>query len=61
MSERYIDYLKREHARLDAELEQANKQIGPDQILIARLKKLKLSVKDQIAWYERPMRRDRAA
>jgi len=61
MSERYIDYLKREHARLDAELEQANKQIGPDQMLIARLKKLKLSVKDQIAWYERPMRRDRAA
>jgi hypothetical protein len=61
MSERFIDYLKREHSRLDAELEQANKQIVPDQMLIARLKKLKLAVKDQIVWHERPMRRDRAA
>ena len=61
MSERYIDYLKREHSRLDAEIEHANKQIVPDQMLISRLKKLKLAVKDQIAWHERPMRRERAA
>lgn len=61
MSERYIDYLKREHSRLDAEIEHANKQIVLDQMLILRLKKLKLAVKDQIVWQERPMRRDRAA
>lgn len=61
MSERYIDDLKREYSRLAAELEQANRQIVSDQMLISRLKKLRLAVKDQIAWHERPMRRDRAA
>jgi hypothetical protein len=33
----------------------------PDQMTIARLKKLKLAIKDQITWHERPMRHDRAA
>jgi Protein of unknown function (DUF465). len=61
MSDRFIDYLKREHARLESELARAVRQIVPDQMLIARLKKLKLAVKDQIAWHERPMRADRAA
>ena len=61
MSDKYIDYLKREHARLESELERANRMVVPDQMTIARLKKLKLAIKDQITWHERPMRRDRAA
>jgi hypothetical protein len=61
MSDRYIDYLKREHARLENELDRASRAMAPNQLTIARLKKLKLAVKDQIAWHERPMRADRAA
>jgi len=61
MSDRYIDYLKREHARLESELHRETRQPAPNQMAIARLKKLKLAVKDQIAWHERPMRADRAA
>lgn len=61
MSDRYIDYLKREHARLESELDGARSQTVPDQMTIARLKKLKLAIKDQITWHERPMRHDRAA
>jgi len=61
MSDRYIDYLKREHARLENELDRANRHMAPNQLAIARLKKLKLAVKDQIASHERPMRADRAA
>jgi hypothetical protein len=61
MSDRFVEYLEREHARLESELARASRQMVPDQMLIARLKKLKLAVKDQIAWCERPMRRDRAA
>ena len=61
MSDRYIDYLRREHARLENELDRASRQMAPDQLAIARLKKLKLAVKDQIAWHERPMSAERAA
>jgi hypothetical protein len=61
MSDKYVAYLKREHARLEREIDRANSQIVPDQMLVARLKKLKLAVKDQLASLERPMRRDRAA
>lgn len=60
MSVRFIDYLRREYARLEGELDRASRQTVPDQMTIARLKKLKLAVKDQIARHERPMR-DRAA
>lgn len=45
----HMNYLKREHARLDAEIERASRERRPDEILIARLKKLKLAVKDQMA------------
>ena len=61
MSDRYIDYLKREHARLENELDRATRQTAPDQLTIARLKKMKLAVKDQIAWHERPIQADCAA
>jgi hypothetical protein len=49
MSSKHIDYLRREHARLDAEIEQEAQKLRPDEVLIARLKKLKLAIKDQIA------------
>ena len=61
MSDKFIAYLKREHARLESELDRANRQRIPDQMTIARLKKLKLAIKDQITRYEPPMRHDRAA
>lgn len=61
MSDRYIDYLKREHARLENELDRASRQAAPNELTIARLKKLKLAVEDQIACHERPMQADRAA
>lgn len=51
MSQNPIDYLRREHARLEAEIESEVHRPRPDELLIARLKKLKLAVKDQItAW-----------
>ena len=49
MSNKHIEYLRREHARLEAEINRETCQRRPDEILIARLKKLKLAVKDQIA------------
>ena len=49
MSQKLLDYLHREHARLEEEIEVLMKQRLADQIGIARLKKLKLAVKDQIA------------
>jgi hypothetical protein len=52
MSNRFIEYLKREHARLERELESASSQRFPDQVQLARLKKLKLAVRDQIATNE---------
>ena len=49
MSRKHIEYLRREHARLEAEIDRETRQRRPDEVLIARLKKLKLAVKDQIA------------
>jgi hypothetical protein len=49
MSPKLSDYLHREHARLEREIEVLMQQRLPDQVGIARLKKLKLAVKDQIA------------
>lgn len=49
MNDHYLRYLEREHARLDAEIQAEERRVHPDQFLIARLKKLKLAVKDQIA------------
>ena len=49
MSTKHIHYLRREHARLEAEIDREARQRVPDEVLIARLKKLKLAVKDQIA------------
>ena len=49
MSSKHIDYLRREQVRLDAEIDREARQRRPDEVLIARLKKLKLAIKDQIA------------
>lgn len=49
MSDHHLNYLRREHARLDAEIERELNRLRPDELLVARLKKLKLAVKDQIA------------
>lgn len=49
MADYYINYLRREHARLDDEISRELRRPAPDQILIARLKKLKLGIKDQMA------------
>ena len=46
---KHIHYFRREHARLEAEIDREARQRVPDEVLIARLKKLKLAVKDQIA------------
>ncbi len=49
MSNNHLNYLRREHARLDAEITRETRRRQPDDVLIARLKKLKLAIKDQIA------------
>jgi|TARA_Y100001001_G_C7881415_1_gene264801 hypothetical protein len=48
MTDRYLDYLSREHARLEDKIRLESKRPRPDEILIARLKKLKLALKDQM-------------
>ena len=52
MSRKFLDYLKREHARLEDSIERERKRPGPDRLQLARLKKLKLAVRDQIAGLE---------
>lgn len=49
ISSKHIEYFRREHARLEAEIDPEPRQRLPDEVLIARHKKLKLAVKDQIA------------
>ncbi|CDO38773.1 MULTISPECIES: DUF465 domain-containing protein [Novosphingobium] len=48
MTNRYMEYLSREHARLEDEIRMESKRPRPDEVLIARLKKLKLALKDQM-------------
>ena len=48
MTDRFLDYLAREHARLEDEIRVESRRPRPDEILIARLKKLKLALKDQM-------------
>ncbi|PHP19253.1 hypothetical protein CG471_13350 [Sphingobium sp. IP1] len=49
MSDYHLSYLRREHARLDGEIQREMARPHPDELTIARLKKLKLAVKDQLA------------
>lgn len=48
MTGRYLEYLSREHARLEDEIRLERKRPRPDEVLIARLKKLKLALKDHM-------------
>ena len=48
MTDRHLEYLSREHARLENEIQLESKRPRPDEVLIARLKKLKLALKDQM-------------
>ena len=53
MSEHFLRYLEREHARLEAELTAEQARPWPDAATVARLKKAKLLVKDQLAQWQR--------
>ena len=53
MSDRFLSYLEREHARLEAAIDNLRSSRGSDDATIARLKKQKLAVKDQIAQWQR--------
>ena len=43
-----LEALKAEHRRLDQRIRELSAEAGPDQLEIARLKKQKLRLKDQI-------------
>lgn len=52
MSEHFLRYLEREHARLERMIAEEIRRPRPDDVEIARLKKQKLVVKDQLAhWH----------
>lgn len=53
MSETFLRYLEREHARLENEIADRQRRLWPDQAEIARLKKAKLLVKDQLAHWQK--------
>lgn len=55
MSDKHLDYLRREHARLAAEIDLACRAVWPDEVAIARLRKLKLAVKDQMVTWSRDL------
>lgn len=60
MTDRYLEYLSREHARLEDEIRLESKRPRPDEVLIARLKKLRLALKDQMqTWSSSGLSNDR--
>ena len=50
-----LAYLRTEHRDLDAAIEALRSKPGPDQLQLARLKKRKLKLKDEIAMIEDQM------
>ena len=52
MSNRFFDYLNREHARLERTIAELSRRPLPDTIEIARLKKQKLLIKDQMSQWQ---------
>lgn len=53
MSDQFLRYLEREHARLEAAIAAEQKRPAPDTGEVARLEKAKLLVKDQLArWHQ---------
>ncbi len=61
MSNRFFDYLEREHARLERLIAEESRRLRPNDIEIRRLKKAKLLVKDQIAQWRTETRPATAA
>ena len=53
MSEYFLQYLEREHARLEAAIAEELRRPQPDPTELRRLKKTKLLVKDQIVRWQR--------
>jgi len=52
MSNRFLDYLAREHARLEQAIADLLRRPVPDNLEVARPKKQKLLIKDQISkWH----------
>ncbi len=52
MSNRFLNYLEREHARLEQVIAELDRRPASDHLAIARLKKQKLLIKDQISkWH----------
>ena len=47
-----LDELRREHRALDREIDAARETGMVDMLAVARMKKVKLRMKDQIAWLE---------
>ena len=47
-----LDALRAEHRRLDTEIDAARETGMVDMLKIQRMKKVKLAMKDQIAWLE---------
>jgi hypothetical protein len=60
-SDYFLAYLQREHARLDGEVRVEERRPLPDQLLVARLKKLKLAIRDQMAEHSAVGQSSRAA
>ena len=58
MPMKLIETLKRRHARLDHDLAAEQARRLPDPVRIARLKKLKLAVKDRLMLLARQQRRE---
>lgn len=52
MSKSFLERLKAHHTRIDGELEREKTMRNADSLRLARLKKLKLSLKDRIARIE---------
>ena len=61
MSERFVNYLRREHVRLEESIERERQRPLPDQLQLARLRKLKRAVRDQIAEFDPGTSQTRAA
>ncbi len=53
MSDRFLSYLEREHDRLETAIAELQSRRVPDTAAIARLKKQKLAVKDQLSQWQR--------
>lgn len=47
-----LEVLRREHRDLDAAIEALHEAVNPDQLMLRRLKKQKLALKDQISRVE---------